>query len=215
MDRAIITAKDLAEQRRHYAGDGVIALPGLVPPEIAAALIAQIMREAADGASGFAPPPGDANAVHGSALQTQGARCPSLRSFHWGLTPALRVITGLDLIPSHSFFRINSRDAKLRIHTDKPRFEHALSLTLAYSDDRSWSFEVALDDQRAASAEFDWAARPHRRFDMAVGDAVLYRGYDRAHARTTPNPNGSSAHAFLFWVDRAGPRGEVRFAGSL
>ena len=201
-----MAVEHLADSAEIYAADGVVALPGLVATEIGNALIDRIPREASDTARGLAPPPQDAKAVHGAALQTQGARSASLRRFHQELTLALHAITGLDLMPSHCFFRINARGTRLRIHTDKPRFQHALSLTLAYSDGHVWPLEVALDDQRAASAAFDWSERPHRRFAMAVGDAVLYRGHERAHARVTPNPNESSSHAFLFWIDRGNPR---------
>ena len=40
---------------------------------------------------------------------------------------------------------------------------------------------------------------------MKPGDGVLYQGTHHRHGRTTPNPNGWSAHLFLHWVDRDGP----------
>ena len=43
-----------------------------------------------------------------------------------------------------------------------------------------------------------------KRIEMKPGDAVLYRGVERRHGRVTPNPNRSSAHLFLHFVERGG-----------
>jgi len=40
---------------------------------------------------------------------------------------------------------------------------------------------------------------------------VLYRGVQRRHGRTRPNPNGWSAHLFLHWVERGGPYADFAF----
>jgi hypothetical protein len=48
-------------------------------------------------------------------------------------------------------------------------------------------------------------------FAMQPGDAVLYNGVHRRHGRTTPNPNGWSAHLFMHWVERGGAFAEHAF----
>ena len=46
---------------------------------------------------------------------------------------------------------------------------------------------------------------------MQPGDAVLYRGIDRRHGRTSPNPNQWSAHLFCHWVAADGPYRHLAF----
>jgi hypothetical protein len=150
--------------------------------------------------------------VRGAAVQVYGNRCPALAAFHWGLTPIMSAVAGLDLVPSYSMFRVYSYGATLLVHRDRAASEHGLSLTLGSSDGAAWPLEIAVQgaDERFQPLT-QWRDISYRAYPMQIGDALLYRGPIYAHARTTPNPNDSSVHGFMFWVDSNGPHADLRY----
>jgi hypothetical protein len=79
-------------------------------------------------------------------------------------------------------------------------------MTLRYSDDQIWPLDIARlpSDGPVSSLDEDFGAEDHDSLEMKPGDAVLYRGVERRHGRVTPNPNRSSAHLFLHYVERGG-----------
>lgn len=195
-----------------YRTQGHAFLEKLIDAEAAAHLVAQFISASPEHGRNVGSGPDNRTAVRGGAVQVYGNRCHALTAFHWGLTPIMSAVTGLDLAPSYSMFRVYSRGATLLVHRDRPASEHGLSLTLGCSDDAAWPLEIA---DEGADAQFppcaEWAGIPHRAYPMQVGDALLYRGPIHAHARTTPNPNQSSVHGFMFWVDANGPHADLRY----
>src|SRR5262249_23560486 len=117
-------------------------------------------------------------------------------------------------LPTYNYFRVYPKDAICRVHSDRPACEHSLSLTLGYSDDIPWPLEIdrgLVDEIEPIKDDFegaDVASLP-----MAAGDAVLYRGGEHRHGRTTRNPNRWSAHMFLHWVDARTGRRRHAFDG--
>ena len=69
----------------------------------------------------------------------------------------------------------------------------------------------SFDSEPSARTEADFGTEAPAEFAMKPGDGVLYRGVQRRHGRTRPNPNGWSAHLFLHWVERDGPYADHAF----
>jgi hypothetical protein len=128
----------------------------------------------------------------------------------------MEAVTGRRLVPTYDYFRIYREGDICRVHRDRPACEHSLSLTLDYSDDVPWSLEVGSLGEEGPQDIYadDFGDEPNRSMAMAVGDAVAYRGVEHRHGRTTPNPNGWSAHLFLHWVDPDGPFADQAFDGA-
>jgi hypothetical protein len=135
-----------------------------------------------------------------------------MESFLWGLTPIMSQLVGRDLLPSYTYFRIYLKGDICRVHSDRPSSEFGLSMTLEYSDDQCWDLQLGkerIDSLYPLSDDF--GTMDYASIEMGVGDAVLYQGSHYAHGRTQPNPNGWSAHLFLFFVDRNGPYSKHAF----
>jgi hypothetical protein len=87
-----------------------------------------------------------------------------------------------------------------------------VSLTLDYSDGLIWDLEVGHSRLTSTSpVQDDFGSQDYSSVPMKVGDAVVYRGVERAHGRIHPNPNAWSAHLFLHFVDRNGPYASFAF----
>lgn len=157
------------------------------------------------------------NLLKREAVEIYGYEYPPMLMFLWGLTPIASELAGKDLLPSYDYFRIYREGDICRVHCDRPSCEHSLSLTLAYSDGQGWPLELGHQrlPQPVAMAADAWGDAPHTSVAMGAGDAVLYRGVERLHARTRPNPNRWSAHLFLHWVERGGPFEAHAFEGNL
>lgn len=188
-----------------YGRDGFATVRGLIPPEVAANLFKQIRIDLTAAGRSF----NDFAKLHQlskhETVDISGHFYRPLTTFLWGLTPIISHLTGADVLPSYDYFRIYGQDEICRIHSDRPSCEHSLSLTLAYSDDKPWPLEVGSRRVTAEGPCFDdFGDESFTAVAMEPGDAVLYRGIDLRHGRTTPNPNQWSAHLFLFWVERGG-----------
>ena len=145
-----------------------------------------------------------------------GYRLPMVMSFHWGLTSRISAIAGRPLLPTFVFFRVYMKGDRLLVHSDRPSCEHALSLTLGYSDNEIWPLEIGdvshrFEDIADDPKRDDFGGEPFSTVMLDPGDALLYRGVNRRHARMIPNPNRWSAHLFLFWVDADGPFKDMAF----
>lgn len=148
-----------------------------------------------------------------SSYEFHSSQFPLLLGFHWGLTRIMNEISGKSLAPSYAFFRAYQRGDCCRVHSDRPSCDHSMSLALAYSDDIVWPIEVGVahhEFEEACRIEIahDFGAEECVGVNLSAGDALVYRGVNRRHGRTMPNPNRWSAHLFLHWVDVDGPYAE-------
>jgi hypothetical protein len=189
-----------------YHRDGYASVEGLVPPEVAGALVSVIESDLAAAGQSFQSFMRSEPLMRRPTVEISGNIYRPLLAFLWGLTPTVSEIAGRDLLPSYDYFRIYQKDDICRVHSDRPSCEHSVSLTLAYSDGHPWAFQIGSD--RVTGPEYlreTFGDEPHSSIAMQPGDAVLYRGTDLRHGRTEPNPNAWSAHLFLHWVERGGP----------
>jgi len=186
-----------------YHEQGYAHIEGLIPGEIAEAFLRQLKADLPLLTSKFIS---HAPIIKRTSIDVYATDYPPMLQFLWGLTPAMRELTGRDLLPTYNYFRLYRKNDICRIHSDREACEHSLSLTLGYSDGQVWPFEVGAEPiAEPGPIEDDFGAAAHTKIAMQPGDAVLYRGVQHRHGRTTPNPNRWSAHMFLHWVDRDGP----------
>ena len=188
-----------------YEKDGYATIRGLIPPEVAANLFKQLQMDLQAAGHSFQTFAKLNNISRHQTSDISGHFYRPLTTFLWGLTPIMSHVTGADLLPSYDYFRIYQKDDICRVHSDRPSCEHSVSLTLAYSDGLPWPLEVGstrVDGEGPYTENF--GDEPCSAVEMQPGDAVLYRGMNLRHGRTTPNPNRWSAHVFLFWVERGG-----------
>jgi hypothetical protein len=186
-----------------YAANGYAHIEGLVPPEVAAAFLRQVRADMPDLTRQFIT---HAPIIKRTSIDLYASDYPPMLQMLWGLTPAMQALTGRDVLPTYNYFRLYRKNDVCRTHTDREACEHSLSLTLGYSDDLVWPFDVGRDHTEVSGViEDGFGEAPYATISMQPGDAVIYRGVNRRHGRVTPNPNRWSAHMFLHYVDRDGP----------
>lgn len=197
-----------------YYGNGYAHLRTLLPREVAHEFLAQLkasLEESKVPLRGFFRP---AQMLKRPALEIYSQQYKPMSSLLWGLTPTMSELTKRDLLPTYCYFRVYRGGDLCWVHSDRYACEHSLSLTLGYSDEKPWAFEIGrekLTHVRPVETTFEQDA--YNSVDMDVGDAILYQGVAYRHGRVTPNPNRWSAHLFLHWVDRAGPYSREAFDG--
>jgi hypothetical protein len=193
-----------------YAATGYAHIEELFPAEVTEALLNQFWSDLKDERVKltFSHP----DVVSNLVTEVYGPDYPPMTAFLWGATPIASMISGRELLPSYCFFRIYRRDDRLKLHFDRDACEHSLSLTLHYSDGEPWPFEIGSAKLQGKPKSARGGARV--RILMRPGEAVMYRGPERSHGRTTPNPNGWSAHLFMHWVDARGSHRDLAFERS-
>ena len=192
-----------------YEANGYAHIEGLLPPEVAQAFLRQLSADLPQLTTSFLT---HAPIIKKTSIDVYANDYPPMLQFLWGLTPAMRAVTGRDLLPTYNYFRLYRKGDICRVHSDRDACEHSLSLTLAYSDGQVWPFEVGVDSiVEPQGIDNDFGDHPSRSIAMQPGDAVLYRGVSHRHGRVSPSPNRWSAHMFLHWVDRNGPHATHAF----
>jgi hypothetical protein len=194
-----------------YRKDGYTHLKGLIPVEVARAFLQGIKEDMGPGAIPVSQATRHASVLKRPAFEIYGNRYKPMSYFLWGLTPIVEQLVGRPLLPTYDYFRIYREGDVCRVHSDRSSCEHSLSLTLDYSDGVVWPLEFAKTRGISDSVEDDFGGVDYAAVGMQVGDAVLYQGVDYAHGRTSPNPNGWSAHLFLHFVDRDGDYADQAF----
>lgn len=195
-----------------YREQGYAGLAGFVPVALCQALFDQFMGDLREGT--VKPGMKDRHLLTRRALELHGSDYAPMRTFHWGLTPAVAALAGAELVPTHCYFRIYNAGDVCHAHNDREACEHSVSLMLASGGEAAWPLDIATGPSMLGErrwAEFadepgDFASVP-----MRPGDAVLYQGITRRHGRRMPNPNPWSAHLFLHWVTQGGAYADEAF----
>ncbi|MEZ5960812.1 MAG: hypothetical protein R3C30_10375 [Hyphomonadaceae bacterium] len=198
-----------------YYANGYAHLAGLLSRPVANEFLLQLkasLEESKVPLRGFFR---EAQMLKRPALEIYAQQYKPMLAFLWGLTPTMSQLTGRELLPTYSYFRIYREGDLCWVHSDRYACEHSLSLTLAYSDEKPWSFEIGRERlvDKVRPVETTFQDDPYNAVEMSVGDAILYQGVTYRHGRVTPNPNRWSAHMFLHWVDSNGPYKQCAFDG--
>ena len=195
-----------------FREQGYALVERLVHPDLAHAFMAMMERDLAAQKLSYNDFAVQTPLAAAATVEILGTSYPPMLTFLWGLTPFVSRVAEKELLPSFCYFRIYGQGDRCRVHSDRPACEYSISLTLAYADGQPWPLEVGLDPVAAAPAlSDDFGGDRYRALAMMPGDGVLYRGVRTRHGRMTPNPNRSSAHLFLHWVEAEGPHREHAF----
>ena len=185
---------------------GYALVERLVHPDLAHAFMAMMERDLEAQKLSYNDFAVQTPLAAAATVEILGTSYPPMLTFLWGLTPFVSRVAEKDLLPSFCYFRIYGEGDKCRVHSDRPACEYSISLTLAYSDGKPWPLDVGLDPvETPAELSDGFGDAPYRALSMMPGDGVLYQGVRTRHGRVTPNPNRSSAHLFLHWVEADGP----------
>jgi hypothetical protein len=115
---------------------------------------------------------------------------PMFETLQERLWPVIENLTGLQLYPTYTYARLYTNGDVLEKHSDRPSCEISVTLQLGRSHHYAWPIYMG-----------------GKRFDLAEGSAVIYRGYDIEHWRDKCDgpPDYYSGQVFLHYVDRNGP----------
>jgi hypothetical protein len=104
--------------------------------------------------------------------------------------PQIEALLGTSLSPTYAYARLYGNGDELKIHKDRPACEISMTVQLGRSHHYAWPIYMG-----------------GKRYDMAEGDAVIYRGCDIEHWRNPcDGPEGYySGQVFLHFVDANGP----------
>jgi hypothetical protein len=90
---------------------------------------------------------------------------------------------------TYNYCRIYKKGELLEPHRDKNQCEIAVSLTLDYNNSESWPIFLYSNEQKTDI-----------KFDLKVGDALIYKGYDLLHWRNKFEGPNDQIQAFLFYA---------------
>jgi predicted 2-oxoglutarate/Fe(II)-dependent dioxygenase YbiX len=143
----------------------------------------------------------------GQQATVKDDQCPKSEAVHGAmafdkllvdLLPHFEKASGKRLLPTYSYARLYKPGEKLEIHTDRKSCEISATLTLGF-EGKAWP--IYMGDEGGANAS---------KIEMAVGDAVLYRGMEKHHWRKKFKGEWQ-AQVFLHYVDADGPHKEWKF----
>ena len=200
---------------QRYQQDGYVHLRQFIPVPVAQAFLHQLDGDLQEMGADWTRLEKAQPLLARPAAEVYGFHYAPLITFLWGMTPAISLLLGRELLPTYSYFRLYRAGDVCHVHSDRPSCEHSLSLTLAYSEEKPWALEMGARHlaQPQSGIANGFGDEPFSAVSMRPGGAVLYQGVHRRHGRTTPNPNRWSAHLFLHWVDPAGPYAAHAFDG--
>jgi hypothetical protein len=137
-------------------------------------------------------------------------QCPNSESIHGAeqfdllleaLTPYFEEKLGLKLYPTYSYARLYTKQGEeLKNHRDRPACEISATITLGFEGD-VWSIYMSDNEDKTNSSKID----------MAIGDAVLYKGKEKWHWREPYFEGQWQAQVFLHYVDQNGPYAEWKY----
>lgn len=137
-------------------------------------------------------------------------QCPNSEAVHGAeefdklleaLVPYFEEKSGLKLYPTYSYARLYTQHGEeLKNHRDRPACEISATLTLGF-EGNVWSIYMGDNEDKSNSSKID----------MAVGDAVMYRGCDKYHWREPYFEGKWQAQVFLHYVDANGPHAEWKY----
>jgi len=116
--------------------------------------------------------------------------------------PYFEQASGLKLYPTYSYARLyNQQGEELKNHRDRPACEISATFTLCF-EGNVWSIYMGDDEAKTVNVN---------KIDMAIGDAIMYRGCDKWHWREPYFEGKWQAQVFLHYVDQNGPYSEWKY----
>lgn len=119
---------------------------------------------------------------------------PLMESLLLYLQPKIEKISGNQLLPTYSFYRVYRMGQVLVPHKDRESCEISVSICFNYSyDDNEYSWPISIEKKE---------------INMYPTDAVVYKGIDLEHSRDyfmPPSEDDWHVQAFFHYVSANGP----------
>jgi hypothetical protein len=150
------------------------------------------------------------NSLVKSQKTIKDSQCPLSEAVHGAqifdnlleaMLPYFEQQSGLKLYPTYSYARLyNQHGEELKNHRDRPSCEISATITLGFEGD-VWSIYMGDYEDKTNGTKID----------MAIGDAVMYRGCDKWHWREPYFEGQWQAQVFLHYVDANGLYAEWKY----
>ena len=108
--------------------------------------------------------------------------------------PKVEEITGKELFPTYSYYRVYEKGNMLLVHRDRPPCEFSVDICIGF--DKPWTLSLQPED-----------------VNLNPGDAVIYRGTEIPHWRDESFEGSYYIIGLLHYVDKNGKYKGVRFDG--
>jgi hypothetical protein len=131
------------------------------------------------------------------------------------LHPKMQKLTGLELCPTYTYYRVYRPGQELYRHKDRPSCEVSVTVCLGnlYLDtatDYSWGMYVDKESYKTPLAQDGGFASSNNAGSMIAqspGDGIIYRGCDIEHWRDQfiAGKGSYQVQAFFHYIDKNGP----------
>src|SRR5690349_10081347 len=118
----------------NYHQDGYSSISPLIPPEVAAAFLHRLQSDLEQSRVSLDLYSRQSPLLTKGSIEIGALSYKPMLTFLWAMTPIISELTGRELLPTYNYFRIYRKGDVCRVHSDRPASEHAVSLTLGYSD---------------------------------------------------------------------------------
>jgi hypothetical protein len=121
---------------------------------------------------------------------------PAMETVLLNLKNPMEETTGLELLPTYSYYRVYRKGDDLKPHTDRPSCEVSATLCFNYSyDDNVYNYPIFVEGKEII---------------LKPGDMVVYRGLELSHWRESMNVGADDwqVQGFFHYVDANGPYAE-------
>ncbi len=105
------------------------------------------------------------------------------------LKPKISKLLEIELWNTYNYCRIYKPGEVLEPHKDKNQCEIAVSVTLGYRDSTPWPIYLYSEEKKDIV-----------QFDLNVGDALIYKGFELLHWRNKYNGKHNQIQGFLFYA---------------
>jgi predicted 2-oxoglutarate/Fe(II)-dependent dioxygenase YbiX len=198
----------MCEPRSEFELLGYTHLPGFLDTDNCKELVVELQKLIDNGASTRDKQCPGSDAIHGT---------PVFDSLLEQLLPYFEQASGKKLFPTYAYARMYRPGEVLKVHIDRPSCEISATLTLGF-EGKPWPIYMAdKADEKTGNKYIDeyenvvYLANESE-INMAVGDAVMYRGCDKYNWRNAFEGEWQ-AQVFLHYVDAAGPHASHKYDG--
>lgn len=129
--------------------------------------------------------------------------------------PHLEKLTGLEIAPTYSYYRVYRPGAELFRHKDRESCEISITVCLKFSyigmpAGYHWGMYVDPESHKVSqgpNGEFITNDRAGKMIIQNSGDVIVYRGCEIEHWRTKfqAEPGSYQVQAFFHYIDKNGP----------
>lgn len=197
----------MCEQMNIFNSQGYVHLQDFLDKENCAQLITELRKLIGQGKTVKDEQCPLSQAIHGASV---------FDSLLEQLTPHFEQASGKKLYPTYAYARLYAPGEELKIHTDRSACEISATLTLGFNGD-VWPIYVGdyTDAGQGREVTIEDGSTKYLTNEaeiiMSAGDAVLYRGMNKAHWRNPYKEGNWQAQVFLHYVDADGPHAEWKY----